>query len=124
MEVPTWKPPDWWAPLRVLPGYRDLDYTGSANTIKVACAGRGTNPSTVIIDFVDFFPKGMILYRWKDPVRALVNTLDIQIGKVKGSYGKSWQGVPDYDAEAARVRAAKARASHRRLLPEVPEPPA
>lgn len=77
-----WPPPDWWQPLTALEGYVRRDYTGTAQTIEQVCQAAGVSPRAVTETFAEYYRLCRFKHGWRDPVKALRNTLEVQVKKV------------------------------------------
>ena len=80
----AWEPPPFWAPLTRLKEYAPRNYGPSAETLSAACENNGVDPLAVVEGFCEYWPTGKALWKWANPVRALIKTLDIEIDKAKG----------------------------------------
>ncbi len=97
----TWEIPDDWQPLTALQGYKPLDYAKTYTYIKETCLKADVDFVTLISAFVVFYPVGQESYHWKDPVRALSNSLNVQIGKLR-QRGNSGDRYPSPTANGTR----------------------
>ena len=80
--------PDWFAPLTTLEGYKNKDYKKSIVAIEQVCSSRGVLPQDVVREFIDYYPIGRATRNWREPVPALIRTLNVQVSKLEGK-GKS-----------------------------------
>ena len=80
--------PDWFAPLTTLEGYKNKNYTKSIVAIEQVCSSRGVLPEDVVREFIDYYPIGCATRNWREPVPALLRTLNVQVAKLEGK-GKS-----------------------------------
>src|SRR3990167_2909240 len=80
-ERPAWEPPEWMLPLKKLEGYKPGNHSTAATVIEDECQRRSVSPSSVVTAFVAYYPKGRVVNGWKDPVKSLPGSLDIQISK-------------------------------------------
>ena len=80
----AWEPPPFWAPLTRLNEYVPKNYAPTAETLSAACENNGVDPLAVVEGFCEYWPTGKALWKWANPVRALIKTLDIEIDKAKG----------------------------------------
>jgi len=81
---PAWEPPPFWAPLTRLKEYAPRNYGPTAKTLNAACQNNGVDTLAVVEGFCEYWPTGKALWKWANPVRALIRTLNIEIDKVKG----------------------------------------
>ena len=81
---PAWEPPPFWAPLTRLKEYAPRNYGPTAKTLNAACENNGVDTLAVVEGFCKYWPTGKALWKWANPVRALIRTLNIEIDKVKG----------------------------------------
>ena len=104
-----WICPDWFKPLQELPGYKPSDYGAAVGVIEAASGQAGVTPAAVVTAFFAYYARGRMLYGWKDPVRALVRTIDVQVSKVKngGMNGTTGRGAADFSALAERAKAGR-----------------
>ena len=80
----AWEPPPFWAPLTRLKEYAPRNYGPTAKTLNAACQNNGVDTLAVVEGFCEYWPTGKALWKWANPVRALIRTLNIEIDKVKG----------------------------------------
>ena len=76
--------PEWFKPLSTLEGYKNRDYQKSIVAIEQVCSQNGVTPEDVVREFLDYYPIGRASRGWKDPVPALLRTLQVQISKLQG----------------------------------------
>jgi hypothetical protein len=70
--------------LSELQGYIDhTDNVKAERVIRQECMKHEVDSVEVVQGFVDYYPRGQVLHGWKDPVAALVGTIEVQIQKVK-----------------------------------------
>jgi hypothetical protein len=70
--------------LSELPGYMNVAAdVKAARVIVKECIRVDVDYQMVVATFVDYYPRGVVLHGWKDPVNALVSSLDVAIAKVK-----------------------------------------
>ena len=81
---PAWEPPPFWQPLTRLNEYVPKNYAPTAETLSAACENNGVDTLAVVEGFCKYWPTGKALWKWANPVRALIKTLDIEIDKAKG----------------------------------------
>ena len=78
-----WHPPDWFEPLTRLDGYKPGNHDRTADAIRAACDEAEVGPAEVVRMFCSYYPRGRILHGWKDPVQAILKTLDVQVRKAQ-----------------------------------------
>ncbi len=101
-KTSTWEIPDDWQPLTTLQGYKPLDYAKTYTYIKQTCLKADMDFTTLISAFVVFYPVGQESYHWKDPVRALSNSLNVQIGKLRQRGNSTGDRYPSPTANGTR----------------------
>ena len=79
---PSWDPPDWFAPLTELPGYRGGNHQIAADAIAAACTDLGVSAADVVVSFAGDWDRLRERYGKTDLVRFLSNNVHIQIEKV------------------------------------------
>ena len=79
--------PEWFNPLTTLKGYQKGEHARAREAILAACESYELQPSAVIEEFAKYYPVGQARHGWKNPVQALVTTIDVQCKKMKGGNG-------------------------------------
>ncbi len=97
--------PEGFEPITELSGYRNTNHQKSFDYIREMCAQAGVVLSDVVTAFVEYWPGGKIRHGWKDPVKSLRNTIEIQISKVLNRPSGALQSGPG-------VQPMKGKASH------------
>jgi hypothetical protein len=77
-----WEPPEFFRGLVGLPGYKKVNHQTAAENILASSSAAGVSPEEVVKTFALYYIDHRAQHRWRNPVKALDGTLDIQISKV------------------------------------------
>ena len=91
--------PAYWAAMTQLAGYGRTEPGKTVRLLEDKAAARGVDPAMVVSAFVEFYPDNYQRLRWRDPVLALRNTVDIQIDKLRGPPTRATAHQRRLDAE-------------------------
>ena len=91
--------PAYWAAMTQLAGYGRTEPGKTIRLLEDKAAARGVDPAMVVSAFVEFYPDNYQRLRWRDPVLALRNTVDIQIDKLRGPPTRATAHQRRLDAE-------------------------
>ena len=91
--------PAYWAAMTQLAGYGRTEPDKTVRLLEDKAAARGVDPAMVVSAFVEFYPDNYQRLRWRDPVLALRNTVDIQIDKLRGPPTRATAHQKRLDAE-------------------------
>ena len=70
-EKPKWEPPEWWTPLTVLPGYRNISHHKLCYEIFLPrCKEEGVDPAEVVRRFAKYYTENHRYWGWSDPASA------------------------------------------------------
>ena len=91
--------PDWWEPMTRLQGYKPGQHTSALDTIRAACESYEVDAAEVVAAFALYYPVGRVKHKWKDPVKALTKTIEIQIAKILQARDGHGINTPDSDED-------------------------
>ena len=74
--------PEHFTKLTELPGFNRHDHSKAFENIEMACAAAGANVAEVVVQFSLYYQAQRFRHGWKDPVKALAQTVHIEIAKL------------------------------------------
>lgn len=74
--------PEQFSKLSELPGFNRRNHSKAYENIETACAEAGVSVNDVVDSFAPYYRAQRFKHGWKDPVKALAQTVHIEIGKI------------------------------------------